>query len=477
MTTTKIAGAAWVAAWDAEAGQHVYLRDVDVAFREDRIIHVGGRFEEPADITVDGSGLFVLPGLIDVHSHPSTEPAARGIREEHGVPEQFMTGLFERLQAFHLDADGQRAGAELAFADLLCSGVTTVVDFMAPYDGWIDLLAQSGLRGYAAPAYASANWGMTAPQQLVYHWDEAAGRRGFEAALAVIETAANHPCGRLDGMFAPGQIDTCTEELLRDSLAEARRQGRRITTHASQSVLEVREIIQRHGVTPVQWAAEIGLVGPDVILAHVIFIDSHSSIHWHTRRDRDLLAETGTTVAHCPLPFARYSEVLEDFGDYRGAGVRLAMGTDTFPHNMLEEMRFAGILGRIAAKNVLALSGADLLHAATIAGAEALGRDDIGRIAVGAKADLVLADITHPAMMPARDPLRSLIYSAAERAVRDVYVDGNQVVANGRAVHLDPVEAAGRLAEAQGRMIAEVPRLDYAGRTADQIAPLSLPRA
>jgi len=477
MTTTKISNADWVAAWDADVGSHVYLRDVDVVFRDDRIVHVGAGFEGPADTIIDGRGLFVLPGLIDVHSHPSTETGARGIREEHGVPEQFMTGLFERLQAFHLDGEGQLAGAELSYADLLCSGVTTLVDFTVPFDGWLDVLARSGLRGYAAPGYASASWGMTAPQQLVYNWDEAAGRQGFEAALGVIETAANHPSGRLDGMFAPGQIDTCTEKLLRDTLAEARNQGRRITTHASQSVLEVREIIQRHGITPVQWAAEIGLVGPDVILAHVIFIDSHSSIHWHTRRDRDLLAETGTTVAHCPLPFARYSEVLENFGDYRGAGVRLAMGTDTFPHNMLEEMRFAGILGRIAAKNVHALSGADLLHAATIAGAEALGREDIGRIAVGAKADLVLVDTTHPAMMPARDPLRSLVYSAAERAVRDVYVDGNQVVADGRAVHLDPVTAAGRLAEAQVRMLEAVPGIDYAGRTADQIAPLSLPVA
>ena len=141
MTTTKIAGAAWVAAWDGAAQAHVYLRDADVVFRDDRIIHVGGRFEQPAERVIDGSGLFVMPGLIDLHSHPSTEPAARGIREEHGVPEQFMTGLFERLQAFHVDEAGQLAGAELAYADLLCSGVTTLVDFTAPFDGCSSCLA------------------------------------------------------------------------------------------------------------------------------------------------------------------------------------------------------------------------------------------------------------------------------------------------------------------------------------------------
>lgn len=473
--TTCIRNAAWVAAWDAHAGAHVYRRDIDLAFTGNEITYLGPDYDGPVDETVDGQGRFVMPGLINLHSHPSTEPSYKGIREEHGVPEMYMTGLYERLAAFHLDEDGQRAGAEVAYAELLASGVTTLCDLSFEYDGWIELIARSGLRGYLAPGYASARWRLENAHELKYDWDEAVGRKGFDRALTLIDQAERHASGRLRGIVFPAQIDTCSEELLRDSAAQALDAGLPITTHVSQSVIEFNEIIQRHGKTPVQWAAEIGLLGPNAILGHAIFLDSHSTLRWHSDRDLGLLAETGATVAHCPTPFARYGDTLEDFGRYLRAGIAMGLGTDTSPHNLLEEMRWAAVLARIAAHHIQTVSTADIFHAATVGGATALGRDDLGRLAPGMKADIVLADLDHPDMRPARDPLRSLVYTAAERAVRDVYVDGIKVVADGRVLTLDRADAAGRLTEAQQRMIDAVPGHDYAGRTAQQITPLSLP--
>lgn len=473
--TTCIENLDWAAVWDADAGRHVYRRDIDLVFKDNEIVHVGPGYDGPADAKVDGSGLFAMPGLIDLHSHPSSEPAFKGIREEHGVPEMYMTGLYERSLAYHLDEDGQKACAEVAYSELLASGVTTLAELSFDYDGWIDLMARSGLRGYVAPGYASSRWLLESNHELKFVWDEAAGRRGLDRALGLIDAAERHGSGRLKGMIYPAQIETCTEELLRDSAAVARESGRPITTHVSQSVVEFQEIVRRHGKTPVQWAAEIGLLGPDCILGHAIFIDEHSRLGWHAATDLKLLAETGATVAHCPTPFARYGDVLQDFGRYLRAGVTMGMGTDTSPHNMLEEMRWAAVLARIAANDITTVDTADIFHAATVGGAAALGRDDLGRLAPGMKADIVLVDLTDLGMMPARDPLRSLIYTAAERAVRDVYVDGAQVVADRKVLTLDRADAAGRLAEAQARMIRDVPNHDYAGRTAEDITPLSLP--
>lgn len=310
---------------------------------------------------------------------------------------------------------------------------------------------------------------------LGYRWDETAGRHGLDRALQLVAEAERHASRRLSGVIYPMQIDTCSEGLLRDSMAVAQSSGRPLITHAAQSVPEFNVMVARHGRTPIQWAHEIGLLGPRTLLGHAIFIDEHSWLHWWSRRDLALLADTGTSVAHAPTPFARYGQTLEDLGRYLRAGVNLGLGTDTSPHNLLEEMRWAAVLARIAGEDVRTVGLADVFHAATVGGAKALGRSDLGRLAPGTKADLVLVDLTDPGMIPVRDPLRSLVYTAAERAVRDVYVDGIRVVANRQVLTLNRADAAGRLQEAQRRMLDAAPTHDYAGRSAQEIAPLSLP--
>jgi len=475
MTTVCIRNADWVVAWDPSSRRHAYLEGGDVAFAGDAITFVGRGYRGAADQTIDGRGLMVMPGLIDVHSHPALEASYRGIREEHGVPEMYMTGLFERAGAYWPDDAGKLACAEAAYCELLLSGVTTLVDISGEYPGWIDLFAKSGLRGVVAPSYASARWLVRRSHLLEYEWNEAAGRERFDAALRLVDEVAKHPSGRLSGMVSPAQIDTCTEDLLRHSVAAARDRGIPFTVHCAQAAAEFHEMVRRHGITPIQWAGQIGLTGPGTILGHALFADEHSWLHWWSRRDVALMAETGTSVAHCPTPFARYGHTLEDFGKYRRGGVNMGIGTDTVPQNMIEEMRWATVLARIAAEDIRANEMADVFHAATVGGATGLLREDLGRLTPGAKADLVLVDLRNAWMMPARDPLRSLVFHAADRAVRDVYVDGQQVVADHRVLTLDQADALARLTEAQKRMEAAVPSRDARGRRSLDLTPRSLP--
>jgi len=473
--STWIRNAAWIVAWDVASGTHAWLRDADLVFSGKTITHVGKGYAGSADSVVDGRDLMLMPGLVDIHAHPSTEPFFRGIREEHGVPAMFMTGLYERQGAFHTDAEGRRAGKIVAYCEMLRTGITTVADLSGPDPWWTDVAAASGLRVFLAPAFASACWRLENGWQLQYDWDEAAGHRGLQAALALIEQARRHPSGRLSGIVFPSQIDTCTEALLRESFEAATAMDLPFTTHCAQSVTEFNEMLHRFGKTPIRWAHDIGILGPRSILGHAIFTDEHSWTSWHTRDDVRLLGETGTHVAHCPSPFARYGQMLEDFGRYRRAGVNMGLGTDVAPHNLIEEMRLAAVMARVAARDITTTSTADIFHAATIGGAQALGRDDIGRLAPGARADIVLLDLANPFMQPARDPLRSLIYTAADRAVQTVFVDGEKVFDAGRVLTLDHATALAELAEAQARMQDAVPRHDWAHRSAGQIAPLSLP--
>jgi hypothetical protein len=141
----------------------------------------------------------------------------------------------------------------------------------------------------------------------------------------------------------------------------------------------------------------------------------------------------------------------------------------------MEEMRLGAILARVAARDITTTSIGALFHAATVGGAEALGRPDLGRLTAGAKADLVLVDLANPWMRPARDPLRSLVFTAADRAVHTVFVDGTKVMEKGRVLTMDHEAALAAVAEGQQRMLRDAPSRDWAGRTAEEISPLSLP--
>ena len=470
-TTTRIRNADWVVAFDAAAGKHVYRRGVDVEFSDGAITHVGKSREATAATEIDGRGLMVMPGLVNVHAHPSSEPMLKGLTDEAGSPKLYNSSLYEYLFLFQSDAAGIRAASEVALSELLMSGVTTLCDLSLEHDGWLDTLGESGLRVYAAPMFRSGRWRTGNGHSVSYEWNEEGGRKAMESALRLIDRARQHPSGRLSGMVCPAQIDTCTPELISAAANAARERHLPFQIHAAQSVVEFHEIMRRHGKTPIEWLQSLGALGPNAMIGHGIFLDHHSWLHWTSRDDMGRLAESGTNIAHCPTVFMRRGITLQDFGTYKRAGINIGIGTDTFPHNFIEEMRNAAYAARISAGNVHALRTTDIFDAATLGGAKALGREDIGRIAIGAIADLVLVDVTHPAMRPVYDPIRSLIYAAGERAIRQVFVDGRQVVKDGKALAFDYADAAARLEAAQARSIEKVPQFDWGRRSVSVLMP------
>jgi 5-methylthioadenosine/S-adenosylhomocysteine deaminase len=295
--------------------------------------------------------------------------------------------------------------------------------------------------------------------------------------LAFVDQARAHPSGRIDGVIAPSQIETCSEELIHDAVAQARSRGMRITIHAAQTMAEHEELLRRTGETAPAMLERLGVLGPDLILGHCIFLDHHSWTRQRSRDDLERLAGSGTSVAHCPVTFARSGMTLESLGAYRRAGVNVGIGTDSYPFNMLEEMREALICSRVSGRSVFDLDTGGLFAAATTGGAKALGRSDIGRLSPGSKADLSLVDLSHPAMQPVHDPLRNLIHCAAERAIRDVYVDGEAVVKERRIVNLDYDGAVRELQDAQKRASRRAEQDDPQGRPLSVLAPYSLPLA
>ncbi|MGE0718483.1 MAG: amidohydrolase family protein, partial [Alphaproteobacteria bacterium] len=471
------------------------LRDADVVFRGGTLVHVGKGYAGEADTVVDGKGRLILPGFVNIHSHPTSEPLLRGLTEERKSRKLGMSTLYEytvlvgrsnytttlaesqanRDNPQIYQDDGARSAAfRLAVWEMLKSGVTTLVDYSPNRADWIDEALGTGLRVCLAPSFRSGYWYTPNGHEVLYEFDEAAGRRAFDEAVRLLDAVAAHPSDRIFGMMAPGQIDTCKADLLQDARDAARERKLPMTLHAAQSVVEFREMVRRHGKTPIEWLESIGLLAPNFIIGHAIFIDEHSWIEWPDRRDLGRIADSGSHVAHCPHNFVRGGVILQHFGKYRRAGINIGLGTDTHPHNFVDEMRWATIIGKVAARDIDATRVEDVFYAGTVGGAKALQRDDIGRLAPGCKADLVVVDCNHPMMQPLRDPLRSFIFSALDRPITDVYVDGEMVVRNGEVLTVDVTTAGAELTAGQQRALKRVPDKDWAGRSADEAFPLAL---
>lgn len=475
--TTVIRNLDWAVAWNAAQGRHEYARGVDLAFDGGEIGFIGKAYEGPADVEIDGSERLALPGMINIHTHPTSEPLRKGMTDETLSPGFWHSSLYEFLTTIGNDAEGAQAAVQVAMAELMLSGVTTVVDLSVPFDGWLDILADSGLRAVIAPMFRDARWLTKDGHSLEYEWDHAAGRQAFDAACRLIERARQHPTGRLSGMVAPSQIDTCGADLLRDAHDHAAERNLPYQIHAAQSMTEFQEMQRRYGMTPIQWMHSVGALDDRSIIGHGIFLDHHPWVHWPTRKDLGLLADSGATVAHCPTVFAKRGINLRTFGDYMRQGINLGIGTDTYPHNFIEEMRNAIYAARAASGRMDDLMASDIFNAATIGGAKSLRRDDIGKLDVGAKADIVLVDVSDRSMRPLYDPIRSLVFAAGERAIADVFVDGEAIVRDRKCLTIDLEAATDALQAAQERAATLVPERDWKARTMLEIAPLSLPMA
>jgi 5-methylthioadenosine/S-adenosylhomocysteine deaminase len=435
----------------------------------DTISHVGAAPpHEAGERRVDASGLLVLPGMINLEA--CTYLDVQGFATDHGHRNYFGPSGFnfaprldqlDRLPTRASDDDA-RTIAAYGLMQAVQGGATTIVgaDYGDVHPAYAELLVEAahalGVRAYLATAYGAATHYVTDRGGGDYHFDRTTATAGLARGIGFAETVAayraTHPDADVHAMLFPYRADAMEETLLLETKAAATDHGVRVRMHASQFLTEFYEQIRRTSETPIEYLARIGFLGEEVLIHHAILTAEHSWIPKSDGRDVALLADTGTAVGHCPTIFARRAVMLESFERMLRAGVTIGLGTDTVPQDMLEVMRWTSYLCKVAERNVNTGRAADVLKAATLHGARALGRSDLGRIAPGAKGDLVLVDVDTLRAGPREDPLRNLLIAATSADIRAVYVGGVERVRDGRVVGIDEsavMEVADRLFEAK----------------------------
>lgn len=452
-------------------GKQTVVPNGSVVFEGPKILFVGTDYDGPVDEVIDATDRLVLPGFVNTHLHVTDTLYTKGQLEEtlrqlpHGIPQSFDS-LYRVLPTVRRTTSGeaQVAAAQVAFAELLQSGSTTVVelgyDFEIGGEGnikWTEAVADvagtSGIRCYSGPRYRTQYYHDDNAFNVVYADYGEAGEKRFEECLQFCQDWNRKYDDRLRTILAPGQIDTCAPELLKQTRQYADKFGIPIQIHAGQSPNEFAKIAEQRALTPVEYMMDTGLLGPDFIIGHgqIMTADgNHNSLKAHEIK---ALRNSGTSICHLPWVKARRGGVINSLQKYWDLGIRSCLGTDTFPFDMFNEMRVASVVCKIVEGSADAGLSNQIYHMATVGGADALGRPDLGRLAPGCKADIVTVRTDTPRATPEYDPFKFLVFTAAAADVDDVYVDGKKVVSGGEVTTLD-LDSAMKEVKAHGRSIA-----------------------
>jgi cytosine/adenosine deaminase-related metal-dependent hydrolase len=364
-----------------------------------------------------------------------------------------------------------------AFAQLLVNGITTAApiaslfyrqwgETVAEFDAAADAAGDLGLRVYLSPAYRSGGMVLEAPGRIVPVFDEQRGFQGLNDAIAYIERQSGRHGDLIRGMLAPDRVETSTLELLKRTDAAARDLGCKFRLHMAQGAMEVETVQQLHGSTAPVWLSEHGLLSERLIAPHATNA---------TDQDLDLYAQNGVSIVHCPLVSGRGGSILKSFSDCRSRGINIAMGTDTTPPDMLMNLLAGLITGRVADQAPDRLRCADLFDAATLGGAKALGRTDLGHLSQGARADIAVFRLDDSCMAPSIDPITTIITGGSGKITQAVFVDGRLSMLDRKLAGFDLI-AARESAQAQfDSLIAKYPERSFGNPPVADIFPPSYP--
>jgi 5-methylthioadenosine/S-adenosylhomocysteine deaminase len=404
-------------------GARAVYQDGGVAVRGDSIVAVGPRAEIESRYrgtqSIDARGHLVLPGFINGHTHvPMT--LFRGLHDDVTLNDWLYKYIFP-AEAKNVNEEFVRWGTRLAAAEQIRAGVTTFADMYYFEDAIAEETKAAGMRGvlgetfidFPAPDNKSEAEMLAYTEKFLKRWQ----------GDPLIHAAA-----------APHSIYTCSKKTLQDAAGLARKYHAPILIHVAEMKKEWQDSEKANGMSPVQYLEKIGVLGPDIVAAHCIFVDE---------ADRKLLAERGTGCVHNPSSNMMIASGVAPVPEERAAGVAVGLGTDgpagsNNDLDLMEEIDLAAKLAKVSKMNPLALGAKDVVAMATIDGARALHLDkEIGSLEAGKKADLAFISLSEPNAVPMYDIYAQIAYSLKGSDVDTVVIGGRVVMRDRKLLTVD----------------------------------------
>jgi len=444
--TLKIQGARFILTVDPERR---IIQDGAIMVEGQRITQVGKTAdlsEVAADRVIDASEMVITPGFINGHMHISYAHAVRGIFPDDLGP-AYLPNVFKLQEA--MTENDEYYTSLLAITELLKYGTTTFLDpgSTKHLERCAQAYQESGCRIITGTHIADRPNPLNLPVSTTAD--------AINTMEQTIKAHHNTQDGRVKAWAMPFAPDFCSQELLVAAKGLADQYHTGMTTHHNYSPQALEQWMQEYGRRPAQYLEDIGVLGPNLLLAHALGVDE---------AEVECIARTGTKIVVCPTAAIKGAAGMTRNGllpEMLAKGISVGLGTDAGNNsNLLETMRsmyLIAVLYKDGRQDWRMIPAETALELATIGGAEALGLEgDVGSIEVGKKADLVLFDTKRPEWRAMFNPVNSLVYNADGRSVHTVIIDGQVVVEAYQSLFVDEWELIQRVQSLGEGLLARV---------------------
>jgi 5-methylthioadenosine/S-adenosylhomocysteine deaminase len=414
-----------------KAERAAVIRHGAIAIEGDRIVQVGDaqtvRKNFAPDRIVSMPMAAALPGLINTHTH-LVGGFNKAITEDVSG-----NGLFRRarpLQEEYVNADNMYYPGLVHAVEMLKTGTTTINENWWNQMESAKIVRDLGIRAVLAEMVREVDLSSPRPGSVDRRWNRALAEEGLRRTHELIETWHGFDNGRITCRVGPHAPDMLSEWGFRQLMDISHKHGIGVHMHLAQVPGEAEQVRSARGMSPVEYMNELGVLGPNTIGVHCVFL---------TDKDIQLMSDTRTAMSHTAYLVGKrgYFPPMEKI---YGTGVQVTFGSDWCSNDMWKIMRAAILFARVKAGRSEIMTGYDALRIATLEGAKALGIDkDVGTLEAGKKADLIVVDLANAWMQPIRndDIITNLVYNANGSDVSHVWVDGQLLVDDHRLTRID----------------------------------------
>jgi 5-methylthioadenosine/S-adenosylhomocysteine deaminase len=398
----------------------------DLRIENEKIVEIGRKLEpRGSEKIVDAQDCFVIPGLIQVHTH-LCQVLFRGLADDLELLDWLQQKIWPMEKAHN--ESSLRAAARLGLFEMQTTGTTTIVDMgtTTGADFIFDEANECGMRYYGGNCFMDFK---SMSGQLYRPLDES-----LRETEDLIRTW-HRKTALLEYVIAPRFGVSCTEKMMRTGLDLQKRHRLLLHTHASENRGEIAVIKKRTGLGNVDYLNKLGLLNDRAVIAHGVHL---------SKSEAKKFVQASAGLAHCPASNMKLASGFAPIPEYLKMGMKIGLGTDGAPcnntHDQFLEMRFAGLIHK-PKFGPRTMPAEEVFRLATLGGAEVIGRaKELGSLEVGKLADVVVVERNSPANATVENAYSSLVYSSSGRDVRDVFIQGREIVRHRQHLCWSPPE-------------------------------------